>query len=170
MRSNSTSTVSRTISSTTTSRRVTLTSSPKVHSRGSRMQDTHHTPCAMRIHCTFSSCLFAPWRHPVLEARLGKVEEVLRRWDDSWKRIEEASELIHRNTRRLNECMDALALKVDIADFAQMKAEVAAEMDRQYTEMNVTKASSQSLNSLEDSQHRILEEVVALQQLIACKV
>lgn len=106
----------------------------------------------------------------VLEARLGKVEEVLRRWDDSWKRIEEASELIHRNTRRLNECMDALAMKVDIADFAQMKAEIAAEMDRQYTEMNLSKASSQSLNSLEDSQHRILEEVVALQQLIACKV
>lgn len=33
-----------------------------------------------------------------------------------------------------------------------------------------TRASTQAVASLEDSQHRILDEMVALQQLIACKV
>ena len=70
----------------------------------------------------------------------------------------------------MNEVISNLAQKVDIADFAQLKYDVSEAFDLHRQELDTSKASSDSVHNLEDSQRRLLEEVVALQQLIACKV
>ena len=105
-----------------------------------------------------------------VDERLSKIEEAIRRWTDAWGRIEEAAETIEDNAARLKELYDAQAMKADLGDFAQLKAEVHAELERKTEELAATRASASAVSSLEDSQHRILEEVVALQQLVACKI
>jgi hypothetical protein len=71
---------------------------------------------------------------------------------------------------KMNELISNLSQKVDLADFAQLKFDVSEAFDLHRHELDEEKASRESVVSLEDSQRRLLEECVALQQLIACKV
>ncbi len=105
-----------------------------------------------------------------MNTRLTKIEESIFRWSGAWKRIEDAADVIEGNVLKLKEVTDGMALKADLADFAQFKAETHLAMDRRHEELLVSRASNAAVGNLEDSQHRILEEIVAVQQLIACKV
>jgi hypothetical protein len=78
--------------------------------------------------------------------------------------------VIEQQGEALRECIETVSLKNDTAEFIQLKHDITEAFSLHREELNKSHATVNAVNALEDSQHRILEEVVAMQQLIACKV
>lgn len=105
-----------------------------------------------------------------LNARVSHMEEAVHRWTSAWQHIEEAANQIDAHAARITELTEASRMKADLSDFAQFKAEMKDLLDERNEILSRDKASAQTVQELEDSQHRILEEVLAMQRVIACKV
>lgn len=105
-----------------------------------------------------------------INERLAKVEQTVAGWTGAWRKIESSAEGIAAQGVALQECLEAVALKTDAAEFVQLKHDVAEAFALHRDEMGKSHASASIVSALEDSQHRLLEEVVAMQQLLACKV
>ena len=60
--------------------------------------------------------------------------------------------------------------KLDFSEFEDFKDSWSGRLEGKMEALDKCKASQRSLDTVEDSQHRLLEQVVALQKMVSCKV
>lgn len=106
-----------------------------------------------------------------------KVDTLLKAFDERMTFLDEkvlvlqrTADLVNLHQQKIAGCEKLLTEKADLSELALTKGELQEEMDKNFTHLQSNKASISTVASLEESQHRILEEVVALQRLTACKV
>jgi len=109
-----------------------------------------------------------------LQRRLDEnLEMVERRFSAIEERVSELEELsvnIGVNSRKIKNVESALESRLVSAEFAEFKEQILVTMERELTDIHKEKVGVNVVSSLEDSQHRLFEEVVALQKVLACKV
>eukprot|EP00823_Brevimastigomonas_motovehiculus_P009343 TRINITY_DN9007_c0_g1_i1.p1 TRINITY_DN9007_c0_g1~~TRINITY_DN9007_c0_g1_i1.p1 ORF type:complete len:386 (+),score=63.14 TRINITY_DN9007_c0_g1_i1:16-1173(+) len=99
----------------------------------------------------------------LLEKRISTLEQRI-------TQISSTVESVPLIVKKIDSCLEAINKKLDAEEFKKMRTDFADLLDASLNEIRTNKASKDVVNSLEVSQHQILEQMVALQGVLSCKI